>query len=111
MIWFHGMIGFLVCFQALKARWHLPYGAVVHPMTEAGGEVPVANPSGGTIIRCKRCRTYINPFMSWMDGGRCALGPLVVALRGQQGRLVEAQQRCDRMLFVAALLPHLNVGA
>ena len=58
--------------QALKARWHLPYGAVVHPMALGGGEVPVANPSGGTIIRCKRCRTYMNPFMAWMDGGRCA---------------------------------------
>ena len=56
--------------QALKSRWHLPYGAVVHPMAQAGGVVPVANPTGGTIIRCKRCRTYINPFMSWMDGGR-----------------------------------------
>jgi len=58
--------------QALKARWHLPYGAVVHPMALAGGPVPVANPTGGTIIRCKRCRTYMNPFMSWMDGGRWA---------------------------------------
>jgi hypothetical protein len=41
-------------------------------MTEWGGEVPVANATGGTIIRCKRCRTYINPFMAWMDGGRWA---------------------------------------
>ncbi len=56
--------------QALKARWHLPYGAVVHPMALAGGPVPVANPAGSTIIRCKRCRTYMNPFMAWMDGGR-----------------------------------------
>lgn len=22
------------------------------------------------IVRCKRCRTYINPFVSWMDNGR-----------------------------------------
>lgn len=56
--------------QALKARWHLPYGAVVHPMAEDGGPVPVANAAGGPIIRCKRCRTYMNPFMAWMDGGR-----------------------------------------
>lgn len=56
--------------QALKARWHLPYGAVVHPLAELAGPVAVANPSGGPIIRCKRCRTYMNPFMQWMDGGR-----------------------------------------
>ena len=60
---------FLPARQALKARWHLPYGAVVHPLAEAGGEVPVAQ-QGSTIIRCKRCRTYMNPFMVWMDGGR-----------------------------------------
>jgi Sec23/Sec24 zinc finger len=23
------------------------------------------------IVRCKRCRTYINPFVTWTDGGRC----------------------------------------
>ena len=57
--------------QALKARWHLPYGAVVHPLAESGGTVPIANLGNSTIIRCKRCRTYMNPHMVWMDGGRC----------------------------------------
>ncbi len=56
--------------QALKARWHLPLGAVVHPLAEAGGPVAVANAGSSTIVRCKRCRTYMNPFMVWMDGGR-----------------------------------------
>ena len=56
--------------QALKSRWHLPYGAVVHPLAETGGQVPVANVGHTTIVRCKRCRTYMNPFMVWMDGGR-----------------------------------------
>lgn len=56
--------------QALKARWHLPYGAVVHPMAESGGEVPVCNAGSAVIVRCKRCRTYMNPHVIWMDGGR-----------------------------------------
>ncbi|KAG7669812.1 hypothetical protein Ndes2437B_g05999 [Nannochloris sp. 'desiccata'] len=56
--------------QALKARWHLPLGAVVHPLAESGGPVAVANAGSSTIVRCKRCRTYMNPFMVWMDGGR-----------------------------------------
>lgn len=43
-------------------------------MSEALGEVPVANPGVTAIIRCKRCRTYMNPFMAWTDGGRCVLG-------------------------------------
>lgn len=42
-------------------------------MSEALGEVPVANPGAGAIIRCKRCRTYMNPFMAWTDGGRWGL--------------------------------------
>lgn len=56
--------------QALKARWHLPLGAVVHPLAESGGPIPVANAGTPTIVRCKRCRTYMNPFMTWGDGGR-----------------------------------------
>ena len=56
--------------QALKSRWHLPFGAIVHPMAETGGDVPVANAGHTAIVRCKRCRTYMNPFMIWMDGGR-----------------------------------------
>lgn len=56
--------------QALKSRWHLPYGAIVHPMAEAEKQVPIANAGHTTIVRCKRCRTYMNPFMVWMDGGR-----------------------------------------
>lgn len=88
---------------ALKARWHLPYGAIVHPLAESGGPVPVANAGNATIIRCKRCRTYMNPFMTWSDGGRrfacnvCALSNEVPveyfsALDGS-GRRIDAEQR------------------
>lgn len=56
--------------QALKSRWHLPYGAIVHPLAETEKQVPIANAGHTTIVRCKRCRTYMNPFMVWMDGGR-----------------------------------------
>lgn len=56
--------------QALMSRWQLPYGAIVHPLAEDGGDVLVANPGGSSIVRCKRCRTYMNPWMTWSDGGR-----------------------------------------
>lgn len=88
---------------ALKTRWHLPYGAIVHPLSDRGSEVPVANAGNTTIIRCKRCRTYMNPFMTWADGGRrfncnvCALSNEVPVeyfspLDGS-GRRVDADQR------------------
>lgn len=32
--------------------------------------MPVAQMGSGGIVRCKRCRTYINPFVTWTDGGR-----------------------------------------
>ena len=33
-------------------------------------DVPIIGLDNGGIVRCKRCRTYINPFVRWSDGGR-----------------------------------------
>ncbi|GAA0172695.1 vesicle coat protein [Lithospermum erythrorhizon] len=55
--------------QSLASRWHLPLGAVVCPLAE-GEEVPVVNFGTSGIIRCRRCRTYVNPFVVFMDSGR-----------------------------------------
>ncbi|XP_059297157.1 protein transport protein SEC24 A-like isoform X2 [Lycium ferocissimum] len=58
--------------QSLASRWHLPLGAVVCPLAEApnGEEVPVVNFAQTGIIRCKRCRTYVNPYVTFTDSGR-----------------------------------------
>eukprot|EP01018_Ginkgo_biloba_P039480 Gb_26869 [translate_table: standard] len=58
--------------HSLLARWHLPLGAVVHPLAEApaGEEVPVVNFGASGIVRCRRCRTYINPYAIFTDSGR-----------------------------------------
>ncbi|KAK4795872.1 hypothetical protein SAY86_028198 [Trapa natans] len=58
--------------QSLTSRWHLPLGAVVCPLAEApqGGEVPLVNFISTGIIRCRRCRTYINPYVAFTDTGR-----------------------------------------
>ncbi|KAL8130239.1 hypothetical protein V2J09_019394 [Rumex salicifolius] len=58
--------------QSLLSRWHLPLGAVVCPLAEApdGEEVPVINFVSTGIVRCRRCRTYVNPYVSFTDGGR-----------------------------------------
>lgn len=33
-------------------------------------EVPIVNFATTGIVRCKRCRTYINPYVTFTDGGR-----------------------------------------
>ncbi|KXZ41961.1 hypothetical protein GPECTOR_234g547 [Gonium pectorale] len=57
---------------ALRSRLPLPLGVVVHPMAdEANGRVvPVVQLSNAGIVRCRRCRTYMNPFIQWTDAGR-----------------------------------------
>ncbi|KAI3449692.1 hypothetical protein Pfo_006357 [Paulownia fortunei] len=58
--------------QSLASRWHLPIGAVVCPLAEApvGEEVPIVNFATTGIIRCRRCRTYVNPYVTFTDNGR-----------------------------------------
>ncbi|KAL3849904.1 hypothetical protein ACJIZ3_011786 [Penstemon smallii] len=58
--------------QSLASKWHLPLGAVVCPLAEApvGEEVPVVNFATTGIIRCRRCRTYVNPYVTFTDNGR-----------------------------------------
>ncbi|KAK5844834.1 hypothetical protein PVK06_000975 [Gossypium arboreum] len=55
--------------QSLASRWHLPLDAVVCEAPE-GEEVPVINFASTGIIRCRRCRTYVNPYVTFTDAGR-----------------------------------------
>ncbi|XP_047162184.1 protein transport protein Sec24-like At3g07100 [Vigna umbellata] len=58
--------------QSLISRWHLPLGAVVCPLAEPpdGEEVPIVNFAATGVVRCRRCRTYINPYVKFTEGGR-----------------------------------------
>jgi len=40
------------------------------PVQEGFTPVPVVNFGNCGVIRCRRCRTYVNPFVSFIDGGR-----------------------------------------
>ncbi|CAO2825832.1 unnamed protein product [Amaranthus hypochondriacus] len=91
--------------QSLASTWHLPLGAVVCPLAEAseGEEVPVVNFGAGGIIRCRRCRTYVNPYVTFTDGGRkwrCNMCALLNDVPGDYfaqldatGRRIDADQR------------------
>jgi len=56
---------------AHKNKACLPVGAIIQPMARVGNaEVPVVNFGSTGVVRCRRCRTYINPFVAFLDGGR-----------------------------------------
>ena len=63
------LIGRSFLMQSMRTRYQLPVGAIVHPLADPQ-DVPVIGLDHGGIVRCKRCRTYINPFVRWSDGGR-----------------------------------------
>lgn len=54
---------------ALAKKYSMPLGAVVQPLAK-DDPVPVVNFGGAGIVRCRRCRTYINFSCSFRDGGR-----------------------------------------
>jgi len=33
-------------------------------------EVPIVNFGSAGVIRCRRCRTYVNPYVTFTDAGR-----------------------------------------
>ncbi|XP_063775067.1 protein transport protein Sec24B isoform X2 [Pseudophryne corroboree] len=53
--------------QALLNKAKLPLGLLLHPF-KSKPRIPTISPS--TIVRCRTCRTYINPFVSFIDQRR-----------------------------------------
>ena len=55
--------------QDVAAATKMPFGLVCQPMAETGVELPVVNFGTVGVVRCKDCRTYINPFAAFTNGG------------------------------------------
>ncbi|CEM07675.1 unnamed protein product [Vitrella brassicaformis CCMP3155] len=56
--------------QNMKQKAKIPLGVLFQPLARKY-RVPAVNfGSVGTVVRCKRCRTYINPFVQWEANGR-----------------------------------------
>ncbi|XP_068137632.1 protein transport protein Sec24B isoform X2 [Hyperolius riggenbachi] len=53
--------------QALLNKAKLPLGLLLHPF-KSKPRIPTI--SSSTIVRCRSCRTYINPFVSFIDQRR-----------------------------------------
>ncbi|KAJ1800630.1 COPII subunit [Coemansia sp. RSA 2399] len=55
--------------EKLLKKTKLPFGMIITPFkTPDEGEEPI--PTATEIVRCRRCRTYINPFVLFVEGGR-----------------------------------------
>ncbi|KNC84537.1 hypothetical protein SARC_03240 [Sphaeroforma arctica JP610] len=55
--------------KSLLQKAKLPFGIHIHPYTEmTAEEMPVVQ--SNVIVRCRSCRTYINPFVAFLDQGR-----------------------------------------
>lgn len=56
---------------AMAASCKVPTGGILRPFSNLqGSEMDVIQPGAAGIIRCKRCRTYVNPFVGWLENGR-----------------------------------------
>jgi protein transport protein SEC24 len=65
--------GFIPGSPSLMTSAKIPVGGVIRPLAPAASEeeeVDVIQPGNAGIIRCKRCRTYINAFVTWVENGR-----------------------------------------
>ena len=66
--------GKLLSSQNMSANTKVPIGVVCTPMANDVGIqnelIDVIDFGSTGIIRCKKCRTYINPYVGWLDNGR-----------------------------------------
>jgi protein transport protein SEC24 len=59
--------------QTIANSCKVPLGGVIRPLAPVADdeeEVDTVQPGSAGIIRCKRCRTYINAFVHWVEHGR-----------------------------------------
>lgn len=89
--------------ESMLTKTGLTLGAVLTPFAEPpldGDEIPTVRQSRAGIIRCRRCRSYVNPFVQWLDHGRkwrCNLCFMVNDCPEPfRGRVNERGQRLDQ---------------
>eukprot|EP00892_Ulva_mutabilis_P003092 jgi/Ulvmu1/12784/UM097_0011.1 len=59
--------------MSLKSSWHLPLALVLQPLADLpkGSDVQTVDGSKtNAILRCGVCRSYVNPYNRWTNGGR-----------------------------------------
>jgi len=97
--------------QATRARFQLPIGAVVHPLAGPQEDVPVIPLGPAGIVRCKRCRTYVNPFVAWVDGGRRFQCNVCAALNDVPAEYYSSLDPATGARLDAGAHPELSTGS
>lgn len=98
----HSTLNVLPKTSALLKKTHLPIGLVIRPYQHLNDDIdPPPLNEDGLIIRCRRCRSYMNPFASFIENGRrwrCNFCRLANDLPGQfdQSLVGGAQNRYER---------------
>ncbi|CAG8614496.1 1516_t:CDS:2, partial [Scutellospora calospora] len=85
---------------SLLSKSRLPLGLVITPyrsLKEGDDPIPVVTDT--VIARCRRCRTYINPFVTFVEGGqkwRCNLCFLLNEVPSQFDWDLQTSQQANR---------------
>lgn len=62
-------VGKLHISQSASNNSRIPLGLIVKPMADdvdtKNNDIDVVDFGGTGIVRCKRCRTYVNPYVAW----------------------------------------------
>ncbi|SBS86776.1 protein transport protein Sec24A, putative (SEC24A) [Plasmodium malariae] len=66
-------VSYMPANTTLKQKAYVPLGFVIQPLApipEGYPELSSVNFGNSTVVRCKKCRTYINPFVRFEAGGK-----------------------------------------
>ncbi|ORZ20742.1 hypothetical protein BCR42DRAFT_322049 [Absidia repens] len=95
--------------ESLLKKSRLPFALVLAPYRSLlDGDEPVPVVSDSVIARCRRCRTYINPFVTFVEGGqrwKCNMCFLLNDVPAAFDYDAHTQQQADRWKR-----PELNYG-
>ena len=77
--------------HSIVSKSKIPLGLVITPYRSVKeGDEPVPVVSDTIIARCRRCRTYINPYVQFIDGGNRCVNSTVLRTLSQSPSLAGA---------------------
>jgi protein transport protein SEC24 len=86
-----GTVNAIPSSNSIVSKSKIPLGLVITPYrTVKEGDEPVPVVTDTIIARCRRCRTYINPYVQFIDGGNRCVNSNVLRTLSRSPSLVGA---------------------